>query len=176
MIKESYFNDVFKAIKKFYLNDGELLARITHEQTISFRIAKYLSESLEKGLFSVDCEFHGNLDENGDRRKEIPRNESSNDKEKKKIRPDIIFHQRSNKDCVGINLFLVEVKKESPNGDIEKARKAMKELNYHQAFCLSNVGKNYVTLYEINPCKKIVKHRYKVLAKETGIILEEVKQ
>ncbi len=176
MIKDNYIDDILNAIKKFYQNDRELLDRITHEQTITFRIAKYLSETLENDDLRIDCEFHGNLNEKGDRRKDIQIDDSTDNKERKKIRPDIIFHKRTKKCCKGINLFLIEVKKESPNGDIEKAGKAMKELDYRQAFCLSNVGKNNVTLYEIYSCKKFDKHRYKVLVMETGIILEEGKQ
>lgn len=173
MIKESYIDDVLDAIKKFYHYDGELLVRKPHEQTISFRIAKYLSESLEKGLFRVDCEFHGNLDENGDRRKEIPRSKCSNDKEKMKIRPDIIFHKRSKTACFGPNLFLIEVKKGSPNGDIAKVTHALNDLHYKQTFCIYNIKVDSVTVCEVNS-NCLIKHKYKVESENDEVFLREV--
>ena len=57
-----YLSDIVAALEKFYQRDYQLieLNRLTHEQTISFRMAMYLSQRLElSNGFYVDCEYHG---------------------------------------------------------------------------------------------------------------------
>ena len=134
-----YLNCIKNALAKFYRNDITLLDsnRKTHEQTVSFRLAHYLSERLEiqdLGLF-VDCEYHG--DKNNPRfRKEIAVNGQT-----ERIRPDIIYHNRYRD-----NKFCVEVKLGSPRSDILKVKTFMQAYDYKEGYCLCNVGQSRCTL------------------------------
>ena len=88
--------------------------------------------------------------------------------------PDIIFHKRSTQNFEGEDVFLIEVKKGSANGDIKKVQNAMKSLAYKKGYCITNIGKNYVTLIEFYKNDKYKKRRYKIVKQESNISLEEL--
>lgn len=141
--KTKYLTDVKNALEQLYINDRTLLnkKRRTHEQTITFRIAHYLSNKLEdREGYYIDCEYHGDI--NKDRgRKELP----LDDNEKpRKIRPDIIYHNRYQE-----NIFAIEAKLQGiSDADCKKIRALINErdYNYTEGFCIYNIGFNYVTV------------------------------
>ena len=132
-----YLPIIIAAVEKFYQRDYELLRseRHTHEQTVSFRIAKYLSERLEcdDSGKRVDCEYHGDV-YSPTRRKML---------DDTRIRPDIIFHDRYDS-----NEFCIEMKINSPSQhDFHKINGLISKYDYREGYCICNIGKRYVTIY-----------------------------
>lgn len=166
----NYLPEIKKALKKFYENDSILIRSKLHEMTFVYRIAKYLSEQLENNGNKIDCEYHGMIKEDEVLRKSVEWKTG----ERIRIRPDIIYHQRSQPGETGHNFFCIEVKLRSPGEDKNKVRDIMNELNYEQGFCICNVGKNYITVYEIIADNGDKKHRYKIKSLNNEITLEEV--
>jgi hypothetical protein len=167
---DNYLSVIIDSLRIFYQNDYQLLDSITNEMTITFRIAKYISEILENDEYKIDCEYHGMIKNNMPVRKQYKSGTGSI----RRIRPDIIFHKRSTQDYEGENVFLIEVKKGSANGDIKKVQNAMKSLAYKKGYCITNIGKNYVTLIEFYKNDKYKKRRYKIVKQESNISLEEL--
>ena len=136
-----YLNTIIDALQIFYRNDYELLLnnRKTHEQTISFRIAMYLSQILEnhKKEMYIDCEYHGDLfNPEGRKTIEIERH----------IRPDIIYHNRKYD-----NRFCIEMKVGSlVQKDVKVVNGLIYEYGYLEGYCICNIGKNYVTINAIS--------------------------
>ncbi len=135
-----YLPTIISALEDFYRNDYELLSagRLTHEQTISFRIGMYLAKRLESpnNHLYVDCEYHGDI-YNPELRKII---------HGKNIRPDIIYHNRGWQ-----NEFCVEMKVRSlvPK-DYEKLNGLISEYRYHEGYGICNMGKRFVTIHAIS--------------------------
>lgn len=163
----SYIDTIKQALEKFYKNDSSLLARQGKiEKSISVRIGHYLSEIIESennGLF-IDCEF----ERNGDDLKEICINGMS-----KKVRPDIICHDRGCSNC-----FIVEIKLESPGKDLKKIQDMMKGLNYDFGYVISNMKNKgrTVVIYEyrldsLELYSNGEKHKYKYDT-DSGILSE----
>ncbi len=153
----SHIDTIKQALEKFYQNDSSLLERQGKiEKSISVRIGHYLSEIIESendGLF-IDCEF----ERNGDDLKEICINGMS-----KKVRPDIICHDRG---C--LNCFIVEIKLGSPGKDLKKVPDMMAELGYSFGYVISNMKNKSRTVviyeYKLNNlelCPDGEKHKYK---------------
>ncbi len=124
-----YLEEIKKALSVFFSKDGCLLDefRKTHEQTISFRIAHYLAKRLEGGEFFVDCEFHGDVN-NKTRRKELY---NPNNGKVVRVRPDIIYHDRSKR-----NEFCIEIKRLSARKDKQKVQSFVKANLYNEGYCL----------------------------------------
>lgn len=136
-----YLCHIIKALNKLYNNDYQLLSKLEktyrnckpHEQTITFRIALYLAQEMEQEKnFYIDCEYHGN----GKNRKTI-----TDDGQVKKIRPDIIFHDRGEQ-----NIFCIEVKKQSMRQDGEKIKSYIKEYKYQEGYCIYNIRAQSICL------------------------------
>ena len=118
---------VQEALEKFYSNDIYLLEHDLHEQTISSKIACYLSIIIEnKNLkYNVDVEYN----RNGDAPKALIG--SGN------IRPDIIIHRRGKNNNTELdvnNLLIIEIKKwpneEQRENDVEKIQEFIKDENF----------------------------------------------
>lgn len=167
--KEEYLTNIISALNKFYSKDSKLLDLKTNEMTLTFRIAKYLSDDLEHGDYVVDCEYHG-MFKNG----MLGRKQTVDLYGKKQnIRPDIIFHIRTDKNHFDKNILAIEIKKKSPKHDIKKVKNIMTSLNYSFGFCISNFGKKYVTITQVFIDQNPIKHRYKIRNKDKIIHLEE---
>lgn len=116
--KESIKSNIRDAIKKFIKKDKDSLTKINvHEAAISHRIAVYLEPLFPKS--EIDCEYNKHHDG-------TPKQSGG-----KKIRPDIIIHNRLGWDAIAI----FEIKKSGPDaklgmGDIQKLKKAQKKLKY----------------------------------------------
>jgi hypothetical protein len=165
-----YLNAIKSALESFYENDSDLLQGRMHEMTFCFRIAKYLSELLEKGDKRIDCEYHSMVCDDEYVRKSI-----RNNKKRKNIRPDIIFHQRSSPNASGKNIFALEVKIGSPGKDLDKVQDIVLGLDYEYGFCISNVRKCSVTIYELRKDVIEKKYRYRIKKIATSqIVLEEI--
>lgn len=135
-----YLSTIIAALEEFYRNDYELLStgRLTHEQTISFRVGMYLAKRLESpsNHLYVDCEYHGDV-YNPELRK-IVNGEN--------IRPDIIYHDRGWQ-----NEFCIEMKVRSlvPK-DYAKLNGLISEYGYHEGYGICNIGRRYVTIIVIS--------------------------
>lgn len=151
-ISFAYLPDIVKALERFYQNDCVLLdaGRRTHEQTVSFRFAKYLAASLESKdeRMRVDCEYHGDV-YSAARRKTL---------NAKRIRPDIIYHDRYER-----NEFCIEMKIGSakPN-DFAKVHGLISNYGYREGYCICNIGKRFVTVYAISSQHVKIKKRYQL--------------
>lgn len=132
------------AVNRLLVRDWYLLARDVKEEAIAHRLAFYIEERIRHDTvfdafdFAVDCEY----DKFGEGKKtllntydpaELPEREVD-----KKVRPDIIVHQRGGEDF-RINLLAVEVKKLAAASPGSKSRKfarwkcenyLLPELNY----------------------------------------------
>lgn len=117
-INETYKENIRDALRQFIVKDKEKLLRVDiYEPTISHRIAVYLENLFPD--FDVDCEYNKNSNEG----KEI---EDKKNRDGKKIRPDVIIHNRGSID----NIVIIEVKKSGIKSklaktDIEKLEKCM---------------------------------------------------
>lgn len=124
--------------------DSNILIRVgKSERACQFRIAKYLSECLEKDGLFIDCEFNklGNIT------KTIIDNGESHD-----VIPDIIYHDRNFK-----NLCVIEIKMYSTinynsyfSDDRIKVQHIMKDLCYTHGYCVSDIHINGFTIHIIN--------------------------
>lgn len=163
----SYIATIKQALEKFYKNDSSLLARQGKiEKSISFRIGHYLSEIIESeydGLF-IDCEF----ERNADNPKKIDISGTS-----KKVRPDIICHDRGDFNC-----FIIEIKLGSPGKDLKKIQDMMIGLNYSFGYVISNMknknGTVIVYEYKLDSLELYSngeKHKYKYDT-DSGILSE----
>lgn len=146
-----YLQTIVEVLDEFYKKDRELLMsnRRTHEQTVSFRLGTYLAQRLESenDNMYVDCEYHGDIN-NDSFRKEI---------NGKRVRPDIIFHDRNRR-----NEFCIEVKLQSMGRDYEKINGYIAGYGYREGYCIYNIGKNFITLsaFSANTHYKGIKFRY----------------
>ena len=90
-------------------NDLALLQNNVHEQSISHQLARYLNTGFQE--WNVDCEYnrHGEVIKllNG-----------------KRIRPDIIIHER----IVKNNLLIIQVKKSNNQEDFNEDRDKIKDM------------------------------------------------
>lgn len=135
-----YLPFIVAALESFYQNDYVLLecGRRTHEQTVSFRLAKYLAEQLESAddRMRVDCEYHGDV-YSATRRKSLGG---------VRIRPDIIYHDRCER-----NEFCIEMKINSASqNDFDKVKGLISNYGYREGYCICNIGKRYVTIYAMS--------------------------
>jgi len=146
-----YLDAIKQSLTDFYCNDLTLLdpSRKTHEQTISFRLSFYLAKHLENEKFFVDCEYHGDVN-NETKRKELwdPKT-----KQFIHVRPDIIYHDRY-KD----NQFCIEIKLLSPRKDRDKVKSFIKANLYNEGYCLHNFKKTgcNLTLFYKDGNSKVV--------------------
>lgn len=125
---------IIPALAEFYYNDVELIRLGVSEMTIQFRIAKYLSNLIEpKCNLRIDCEYNRNM-------YNIKKINEDN------VRPDIICHKRNSDEC---NLFVIELKKEDPNTDLEKIKKYVNNPTYayKYGYCISNITENDFNVY-----------------------------
>jgi len=93
-----------KCLRKMLKKDRYLLERNVHEQTLSTRLACYLSSYYETPKwwnYNVDCEYNRNFDDC----KMLKNITNTNG-----VRPDIIIHKRWSNDS---NLLVIEIKKDS---------------------------------------------------------------
>lgn len=137
-----YLNVIVEALEDFYRYDYALLStdRLTHEQTVSFRLGMYLAKRLEphNHQMYVDCEYHGDI-YNPERRKNV---------NGQNIRPDIIYHDRGWQ-----NEFSIEMKIGSlSHRDYEKLNGLISEYGYREAYGICNIGEHFVTIDAISPC------------------------
>lgn len=112
-----YLSVIKECMDQVYREIPNLVApkdrRIAHEQSISFRLGYYLSNALKDKMgYYIDLEYNNDYGKKGDEKY---------NSEGKKVRPDIIFHDRKKN-----NLFVIEMKK----GDVSDARE--KVWNYMQ--------------------------------------------
>ena len=131
-----YLQIIANALECFYQKDYVLVSegRLTHEQTISFRLAMYLAQQLEplNSSLYVDCEYHGDV--NQEHLKKLING--------KDIRPDIIYHDRNLR-----NEFCIEMKIGSIRPyDYVKVFGLISVYGYQEGYCISNIGKKYVTI------------------------------
>lgn len=158
MCRDVFFNQfrhlqtIVSALEEFYKNDRNLLmpTKHTHEQTVSFRVGMYLANRLEdkSANMYVDCEYHGDIN-NPSFRKVI---------NGRRVRPDIIFHDRNQK-----NEFCIEIKLHSVGHDATKINGYISNYNYREGYCIYNIGINFVTILAFSsgtPCTGI-KYRYR---------------
>lgn len=136
-----YLNVIVEALEDFYRYDYTLLStgRLTHEQTVSFRLGMYLAHRLEprNDRLFVDCEYHGDM-YNPERRKIV---------NGRNIRPDIIYHDRGWQ-----NEFCVEMKIGSlTQADYKKLNGLISEYGYREAYGICNIGERFVTIDAISP-------------------------
>lgn len=132
---------ILPALEEFYRNDVELIRLGVSEMTIQFRIAKYLSNFIEpKYNLRIDCEYNRNM-------YNIKKfNED-------KVRPDIICHKRNSNEY---NLFVIELKKEDPNTDLEKIKNYINDSTYayKHGYCISNITENDFNVYSYPPSNR----------------------
>lgn len=147
-----YINNIIDALGNLYQKDYPLIAdgRRTHEQTVSFRIAMYLAKQLESlnNQLYVDCEYHG--DKNRQDMRKFVNGEY--------IRPDIIYHNRDEQ-----NEFCIEMKIGSmTRHDYEKINHLISEYGYREGYCISNIGKKFVTIDTVSSQQRTWKrYRFK---------------
>lgn len=79
---------------------------------------------------------------------------SVNDKSKR-VRPDIIYHDRKNR-----NIFCIEFKCGSKRNDDEKIKALIRDYNYSEGYCIYNLGKSRATI-EYFHSGITEKHRFK---------------
>lgn len=121
MNNKEIIENVKQGVDELLVGDWELLERNLSERCITHRMAMYLD-----ALFpdhNVDCEYNGNVDEVGDRKRVdllfnelrekgllTPRQLTAAEKEvvDKLVYPDIIIHKRGNNES---NLCIIEIKK-----------------------------------------------------------------
>lgn len=176
-----YLAAIKKALSILYDIDKDLFedrgGSEPHEQTFSFRIALYLQNLLreEENLF-IDCEYHGAYGEKGNRKKVfITDGEKENRKEvgdssetSRRVRPDIIYHDRKEK-----NIFCIEVKRKLlAKKDSENVIQYRKKYKYEEGFCIYNLRKNSVHVKIFTDCHqegKVYKYKWDNRSKEFHI-------
>lgn len=150
----TYLEIIKNSLEKFYTHDFALLDSKLHEMAFCFRLAFYLAQELEDQYKVVDCQYHALLNEGTEEEKA---------REERNQRPDISFHQRKTDKFPGNNILALEVKLGSPGDEIQKVRNMMYYLGYEYGFCISNIGQNYVTLYEIlQGSPSLQKYRFRI--------------
>lgn len=161
------YNGLIKTLKEFFDKDAYLIDKDIHEQTISSKIACYLSKNLSEYLanhnLNIDCEYNKKWWD-------------PKEKDWSLIRPDIIIHQR-NFNGVAYNFIVFELKKIKwlSNKDNEKLKFFTKkdwEFWYKYWIWLSNfnfnkekksvrisifIGWNLVWVFEFNDNNEIIK-------------------
>lgn len=129
-----YLSVIKECMDKVYEESPNLIAQgdreIGHELSISFRLGHYLSDALKgkKGYF-IDNEYTNDYDtEEG----------TKCNSEGKRVRPDIIFHDRKES-----NLFVIEMKKGDVGGDEKKVLDYMREdtQHYKEGYCIYDLKK-----------------------------------
>ena len=103
-IMEGDWKVLSECLETMLNRDKYLLEKNVHEQTLSTRLACYLSsyyETQEWWNYNVDCEYNRNFNN-----PKILENISN----KNGVRPDIIIHKRWSNDD---NLLVIEIKKDS---------------------------------------------------------------
>ena len=163
-----YLAVIKKALSILYDIDKDLFedrgGSEPHEQTFSFRIALYLQNLLrkEESLF-IDCEYHGAYGEKGNRKEVGDSSETS-----RRVRPDIIYHDRKEK-----NIFCIEVKRKSlAKKDSENVIQYRKKYKYEEGFCIYNLRKNSVYVKIFTDCHqegKVYKYKWDNRSKEFHI-------
>lgn len=155
-----YLQTIVEALEEFYKKDRELLMsnRHTHEQTVSFRVGMYLANRLENknNNMYVDCEYHGDVN-NPAFRKVI---------NGERVRPDIIFHDRNQR-----NEFCIEMKLHSVGHDTAKINGYIAKYNYREGYCIYNIGKKFVTIlaFSLSAPYTEVKLRYRFNKNTQGL-------
>ena len=157
-----YLSVIIDALERFYQNDYVLLetGRRTHEQTVSFRLAKYLAGQLEStdDQMRVDCEYHGDV-YSATRRKSLGG---------VRIRPDIIYHDRCER-----NEFCIEMKINSATqNDFDKLKGLISNYGYREGYCICNIGKRFVTVHAISSEREKGRRKYRLHYDAAARLLE----
>lgn len=126
-----FLQAIERAMKRLCEYDSNLILRKSgNERFCHFRVAHYLSSILEnrtRGLY-IDCEFNKDKNNNSKNNKKIIITKNNIHK---KIRPDIIFHDRGNR-----HIFALEMKMNT----IKEDKKSF----------LQMTEKKYIIAYKIN--------------------------
>lgn len=132
VIKEC-MDQVYREIPNLINQRGR---EIGHEQSISFRLGYYLSNALKDKMgYYIDLEYNNDYGKKGDEKY---------NSEGKKVRPDIIFHDRKKN-----NLFVIEMKKGDVSDDREKVWNYMQKntQHYKEGYCIYHL-KEYPYIIE----------------------------
>lgn len=127
------------SIDKLIEKDRYLLDKDVNERSITHKLAEHMQNIIGEKL-NVDCEYNRNINEED----LIKKLHLSNNKDVKKVYPDIIVHKRDKKDC---NKIVIEVKKEEgDNKEFDNDKLELytspKELNYSYGVYIEFFTKN----------------------------------
>ena len=123
-----------RALGLLYKNDAFLLKEDVNERSISHKLAEYLQKSFMD--YDVDCEYNWQMDNfkdknnknvsfNREEEKFYPKSDEDKIKDNNAhmVYPDIIIHKRGNNYH---NLLIIEIKKSSNNGTMEREKDKLK--------------------------------------------------
>jgi len=118
MEKNELIEIIRSCLRRVYVQDGNLLDISIHENSINCRLARYLSEFLERGVITVDVEYNRHIDQL-----------KNYGVERESAIVDIVVHQRLTDEN---NLIAFECKKDLISEvDIKKIKSLVgNEFNY----------------------------------------------